>query len=520
MKSFKTIFLWLGTLVLLYLSFYGNFFQVAPSDYFADFQRDSETLVVGRLAAAQNHVKWPEHSHIGFVSIHDFEYNGNYIYQSYQLLNNKDLPSLSIGTVPLTDTNWNLGIARSFPGMLVPFDARLENYVGRSLTVLGVTRVIKVVERDGNYAIIRLIGDAPLIRATSLGPVEIRILGGKIDPGEFHVTPNPTHFGVQGSFFLQLFDITGHKLAALHRINALLTAAMLTGLLFLYARTFSSQFAIIFGGVTLLSPWISAFGRNLYWVPFTWFLPAVVALLFLRAELWRSRVVYGFLVYLAFMVKCLAGYEYISSVILFAAAPFLYFSIVAVSKENRIRNVRDFFVICFIGVAAFLTALLLHAHLRGPDIWEALRVIYEGDVKRRTYGDPNNFDPVYAASLSSSPLQVLKIYIVNWHTELIKFVPGEAFKFLGVGAIVSLLYRFFYLNNRKLADLALLIAFFLPPVSWFVLAKAHSFIHTQLNFVLWYLGFVPAIFHVCFNGLKLLFVRLCEWAITTEVEEI
>lgn len=29
------------------------------------------------------------------------------------------------------------------------------------------------------------------------------------------------------------------------------------------------------------------------------------------------------------------------------------------------------------------------------------------------------------------------------------------------------------------------------PISWFVMAKGHSFIHTHVNYILWYLPFVP-----------------------------
>ena len=37
---------------------------------------------------------------------------------------------------------------------------------------------------------------------------------------------------------------------------------------------------------------------------------------------------------------------------------------------------------------------------------------------------------------------------------------------------------------------------FLATISWFVLAKAHSYIHTHMNYVLWYFGFVQVCLYI------------------------
>ena len=54
-------------------------------------------------------------------------------------------------------------------------------------------------------------------------------------------------------------------------------------------------------------------------------------------------------------------------------------------------------------------------------------------------------------------------------------------------------------------DVILLVFFFIVPTSWFVLAKGHSYIHTQLNYVLWYFGFVQALFYVTLNTMIIFF---------------
>ena len=49
------------------------------------------------------------------------------------------------------------------------------------------------------------------------------------------------------------------------------------------------------------------------------------------------------------------------------------------------------------------------------------------------------------------------------------------------------------------------LVFFLTSVSWFCLAKAHSYQHTHMNFVLWYFGYIQICFYIVINKVRELF---------------
>ena len=74
---------------------------------------------------------------------------------------------------------------------------------------------------------------------------------------------------------------------------------------------------------------------------------------------------------------------------------------------------------------------------------------------------------------------------------------AEAFEeaYLGIFA-----YDFY---NRKLdvIKVTLYIVTFLTSISWIVLAKSHSYVHTFLNFVVWYFGFIQVCLYVLINQL-------------------
>ena len=137
--------------------------------------------------------------------------------------------------------------------------------------------------------------------------------------------------------------------------------------------------------------------------------------------------------------------------------------------------------------------------MRGNSLFNGLSNIYQEDVKRRTYGDPASLPEVYRASLEASPVAVLKTYVTQWSRPFLLGVPGNLFKALCLFSIVGLVFRALIGQNSFKRDAMLLAVMFLAPASWFVLAKAHSFIHTHINYVLWYLGFVPALLYVSFN---------------------
>ena len=150
--------------------------------------------------------------------------------------------------------------------------------------------------------------------------------------------------------------------------------------------------------------------------------------------------------------------------------------------------------------------------MRGDTILEGLQSIYELDVKRRTYGNPEAFAKSFRDSLSASPLAVIKTYIFAWKTEFLKGIPGSAFYILVILSVVTIFYEYYANHQNKARDAGLFLAFLMPPLSWFVLAKAHSYVHTHMNFVLWYFGFAACILYVSLNGIKIAVTHIVSWA--------
>lgn len=520
-KKAGLLFLLCILFAILTASFYKNFLRAAPRDFFQSFQKQSETLVVGKIIADQIHADLPSGAKLGFASVEDFKYESKYLLQSYSIINRKNIESITLQTTPINDLNWSNGVGKEIPALVVNFKPTLEKYLGHTLKIEKDARLITSFTHDGIYTTIYLNGTTPLPQEDSSAKgLTFEISGEKLDTRNIKFQPYLSQFGAQGPLFSFLYFNTGNELSRLHLINSALLSLSIIGITLLYRRIFSIQFASVFLISITFSPWLVAFGRNLYWVPFTWFVPAAAAAAYYLCTDKKKKLLYLVILYIAFFLKCLSGYEYISSVILFAAAPFLYRILIETDLSIRKQYAQEFLNILLLGVFAFFTALLFHAQLRGDTVWSGLTHIYENDVKRRTYGDSALFSPEVAASLKASPWEVLRIYTFNWNTEILLKIPGSAFFYLIVAALSVIFYRIHTGSTKWRQELALLIAFFVVPTSWFFLAKSHSFIHAHMNFVLWYFGFIPALLCVAFNGLKFLALHTSAWLKHARIQDV
>jgi hypothetical protein len=127
-------------------------------------------------------------------------------------------------------------------------------------------------------------------------------------------------------------------------------------------------------------------------------------------------------------------------------------------------------------------------------------------ILKRTYGNPDEMPEVFRRSLESSISEVILKY---WNGKAfdLQSIFGK-FTVITFGEIIIVLivfisifvllnfrnkFKLVYDKEQKSLLFALSISS-LAPLSWYVLAKGHSFIHTHMNHILWYSPFMLLIF--------------------------
>lgn len=459
---------------------------------FTDFQVDSETLVSSHIVAQKNGVDINYRYGLGrYIGTNGYLYSYSQTY--------------------LTDENWQNGYSKSAPQILV-----YSNEYTRSVAVIGNyirfanedVLLITDVADDGTWLTITFQYEKPLRKAYFGDLSEITFLDANYNElPKGMVGWYSAQFGLHGKIFRRLSKY--FSIETLHLLCSLATAFVLVAICYLISQKYNLLFAGVFYVTFLLSPWIVNFARNLYWVEFTWFIPMAIGLFCSKnIDKRLCRIVSYLGATASIALKCLCGYEYISTIMMGLITFLLVDFVEAVVAKERGKQVLLFRTTLIIGVSAllgFAIAICLHASIRanGNGIIEGIKEIFFNDVLRRTYGADINlfsrFTGLEAEAVNASMWEVLCKYF-RFDTQIITGVPGNLFPVLCLIPLVIFVsdYKKKQTNYRKIA---MYIVCFCSTISWYVLAKCHSYVHTHMNFVLWYFGFVQVCLYVIFEKL-------------------
>ena len=359
--------------------------------------------------------------------------------------------------------------------------------------------------------------------------------------------PYDSQYGLQLRVNYWFTQLLGDDFAILRGTSSMMMSLTVGAFCIFIFREFGFYSGIGFGIAMVLSPLVVLFANNLYWATWTWFMPALLSFYCARQLLLggRGAMVATCFISVAFLIKFLCGYEYITTIGISSCVPLIYgFHRYQATLPQLIKSVSlliTAFVISLVG------AFFIHAQSLEDGGFHALWKVVnkrvavsspEEQAKEFCLGseDPDqceaDFLRDYGESLSANPFKVTAQYLVfpdllPWvgmsnypltqedRTGLKKTLKearfseiGSFFSQLKGRAVLTLLLialnavgflSFCVMICKKVLgrrkqyprEGLYLLALFIAPLSWFFLAKGHSQIHEHLNYVLWFVLFVP-----------------------------
>lgn len=461
---------------------------------FATFQADSETLNTGIVYAEK-----------------DKNYFSTDTTNQYGLARYSTISGEYYGWINpfVTDHDWEEGYSKTENAIILSYNPYTDKVavVGNKVQFQNgdSLEISEVTIKDWNIIVKFKDGDISFEKNGSLQFAVFLDSNGNELPKGF-LSPYVSQYGLQGKIFRLALRFLHNGEAVIHLSQLVCTiflAITVTLLCVLIEKKYNMLMATCFFSVFWLSPWVINFARNLYWVEFTWFIPMVIGLFCsIYIESKKSRIISYILTFIAILVKCLCGYEYISTIMMglitFLLADFIQ-SLISKDKEKGILIFRTTFIIGLVSLLGFMTAICMHAQIRGGgNIAEGIVTIFKNDVLRRTAGaDLNAFSSNLWDSINASVWEVLCKYF-HFNTEVIISIPGKLFQVICIVPLGIFMYDY----NKKVLDtneVTLYVITFLTSISWIVLAKSHSYIHTHISYVLWYFGFVQICIYICIN---------------------
>lgn len=267
---------------------------------------------------------------------------------------------------------------------------------------------------------------------------------------------------------------------------------------------------------TLFSPWMTVFGRLLYWVMGVFYLPLVAVILIQRREdEARALPPIGAAGWIAgaVLLKCLFnGYEYMTTTLLMMITPLVYTAFAG--RWSMTRLARRAALYGGAAMAGILISMLLLcfqiASIHKDGFRGGVRHIVSS-YQKRSHGDPGDFPKMYRRSLDAKVTDVIGMYLSGTvfgfnrgfdgqHPERLDTAGRFTYRDLVIlfalasFAALALAGRLSRDDGQAIKLRALVVTTWFAaaaPLSWFVIFKAHSYVHTHVNFLTWHMPFVP-----------------------------
>jgi hypothetical protein len=344
-----------------------------------------------------------------------------------------------------------------------------------------------------------------------------------------------SQIGGQGTLFSALDSVIPlsppEKLTFFRALTSMLTALSLTAIILWFYLEFGVPIALFVLVSAIISQWLVVFGRNLWWSTWAFYLPMAVVMHYLRRNRVptnRQLVRFGILITIVVFIKCLFnGYEYITTTLIMMMVPYVYYSYLDMISLRRFSLgllsaalASGLAIILSFSILFFQIASVTGKFQDGID-----HVVYS--LQKRTYADSKNFPAQYAPSYEANPIAVVVNYLKgtffnanNYLSTSNPLVSRFIFHFRYLYLVIFLLIVSIYLyfrGNRGDTErewqraMALLLASWfsiLAPLSWFIIFKAHSFIHTHMNNLVWQMPFTLFCFAVFGVSAKSMFTDL------------
>jgi hypothetical protein len=298
-------------------------------------------------------------------------------------------------------------------------------------------------------------------------------------------------------------------------LTSTFTAIGVTAIIFWIYSQFGTLAAVVVFISALMSQWLVVFGRNLWWGIWAFYLPMLVGLWILHREErtggYSSGQATG-LLFVAVFIKCLFnGYEYITTTLIMMMTPWVYYAIR--DRWNLKKMAQRFTPIGIGGVSGVFASMVILmfqiAAVRGTLSAGVQHIIIS--FGKRAHGNPDNHAEVYRAALEANVWTVVNKYLKDaWCNPenimgdyawlLPRFILRISYEhvillfliFTGIG-VAMYLFKTAAVEkhqNKLWALIGMTWFSLLAPLSWFVIFKGHSFIHTHMNAITWHMPFM------------------------------
>ena len=321
--------------------------------------------------------------------------------------------------------------------------------------------------------------------------------------------------GMQAFVFGVICKITGWNgsdaLDKLRWIVSFFTALAFTAFLYWVFLNWGLATTACLFVCILFSQWLTVYGRNLFWVLSAFYIPFLTALYWLHrgepASKYPLLIAFLLMSGSIFIKILLTGFDFMTPVMVMAVTPWVYY---AVDRQWRVKKtIRNAMAACGGVLTGVLAGVLWlstqYASLTGS-FREGIEYILWSFGKRARGLPQFAYENVFEQSIQSSQWKVIVPYLLDHAFHLQHWFENPVCKIVSITSFAFCIFLFFIMSYVALSSVTVRedVAFrrrqkaltwtlwvsLAAPLSWFVIFKGHSAIHTHMNAIVWYMPFM------------------------------
>ena len=246
--------------------------------------------------------------------------------------------------------------------------------------------------------------------------------------------------------------------------------------------------------MAFMSKWLVVSVRDLYWITFIFILPFAVSLYFLKKEESGKSALLPWSIANFFIIlfKALSGFEGITVILTNSILPIFYYA--HKNKWGFKKLFKDCFIIGVSGLLAFMSAIMAHLvqlYFYYGNNWNEALASFNNTVAVRTAATAfsGELPEDFAASMKASKLEVLYLYLKKGIPVILNFKMYVILIIFAISAFAAGIQnktKPVAEEKRKVYSYILFAALStLGPISWYILASPHSYIHVHINYFYW-----------------------------------
>lgn len=284
-------------------------------------------------------------------------------------------------------------------------------------------------------------------------------------------------------------------------LNSFLFALIMTVFVSWVKKYYGFYAALVTFSLLFVSCWLTLFGKDIYLVLSSFYLPFITLLLLLHYEsAGKTKLSTGRLfllsVILVFIKLFFTGFEFVTPALVMFTVPLFYYWFY--NKWSFKLFFKRFITLssgAFTGIIIYAVLFSYQLSTLKGSFWYGFEYMWYCFLKR-TAGNSADFPEAFRASLESSIPEVVKTYLSldAIHFGLVRISFLAVVCFAVIFSLLSLVPQRFspttYLNRVKNRALVLTTwVAILGPMSWFSVFKAHAYIHLGFDEIVWYMPF-------------------------------